>query len=165
MEALVFYPFAGLALLGALGVVLLARPTRALLSLILTMFALAVLFLQLGAPFVAMVHLVVYAGAVLVLFLFVIMLLGTGAREGDVLENARLPYLGLCFFIPSAFAALILFLVRGFEKNPLAGVEGSPAAFGKLLFTKYLLPFELITFLILVGVFAAVTLVGKRRGG
>lgn len=163
MEALLFYPFAGLAVLGALGVVFLTRPTRALLSLILTMFALAVLFLQLRAPFVAMAHLVVYAGAVLVLFLFVIMLLGTGAREGGVLENARLPFLGLSFFVPSAFVALVLFLALQLQKNPLAGVEGSPAAFARLLFSKYLLPFELITFLILVGVFAAVSLVGKRK--
>lgn len=163
MEALLFYPFAGLAVLGALGVVFLRRPTRALLSLIVTMFALAVLYLELHAPFVAMVHLVVYAGAVLVLFLFVIMLLGIGAREKSLLESSGLPYLGLSLFVPSAFVALVLFLALKLQKTPLAGAEGSPEAFGRLLFTQYLLPFELVTFLILVGVFAAVSLIGVRR--
>ena len=165
MEAFVFYPFAGLAILGALGVVFLQKPTRALLSLILTMFALAVLFLELRAPFVAMVHLIVYAGAVLVLFLFVIMLLGIGAKEAGVLENSKIPFLGLAFFVPSAFAAVLLSLALRLRGSPLHGVEGSPENFGKVLFTRYFLAFELVTFLILVGVFAAVSLMETESLG
>ena len=91
MIQVLFYFFAGLAVLSALSVIFSPRPTRALLSLIVTMFALAVLYLLLGAPFVAMVHLIVYAGAVLVLFLFVIMLQGVGATEIPFWARAKNP--------------------------------------------------------------------------
>lgn len=163
MEALLFYPFAGLAILGALGVVLLRKPIYALLSLIVTMFALAVHFLLLHAYFVAMVHLVVYAGAVLVLFLFVIMLLGTGAKELGPNEIFRKGFLALAFFVPAAFLGVLLYLASGLGPLLLAPAEGAPEAFGRLLFTRYLLPFELVSFLLLIGVFAAVALAG--RGG
>jgi NADH-quinone oxidoreductase subunit J len=168
MPALIFYPFACLAVVGALGVVFLKRPTRAVLSLIVTMFALAVLFLQLRAPFVAMVHLVVYAGAVLVLFLFVIMLLGIGAKEPNILEEvgahgrAPLLFLGLAFFVPSSFVAILLFLALQLAKNPVIGKEGTIERFGKVLFAHYFVPFELVTFLILIGVFATISLVGQK---
>ena len=158
MEAFLFYPFAFLAVLGALGVVCLRKPVRALLSLILTMFSLAVLFLLLEAPFVAMVHIVVYAGAVLVLFLFVIMLLGMGAQESGLGENTKKGFLGLAFFVPSAFLLHLLYLASTLSREPLEPVPGSPASFGRLLFTHYLLPFELVSFLLLIGVFAAVAL-------
>ncbi len=162
MEAFLFYPFAFLAILGAGGVVFLRKPVRALLALVLTMFSLAVLFFLLQAPFVAMVHIVVYAGAVLVLFLFVIMLLGIGARESRLGENARKGFLGLAFFVPSAFLILLLYLFSPLTREPLQPVPGSPESFGKFLFTRYLLPFELISFLLLIGVFAAVALASSR---
>ena len=164
MEAFLFYPFAGLAVLGALGVVLLQRPTRALLSLILTMFSLAVLFLQLQATFVAMVHLVVYAGAVLVLFLFVIILLGMGAREPRIFAEPRKIFLGLSFFVPTAFLAFLLFLTSSLNPTTPRPVEGAPDTLGRLIFTQYLLPFELVSFLLLVGVFAAVSLAVTKPG-
>ncbi len=162
MQAFIFYPFATLAVLGALGVISLRKPTRALLSLILTMFSLAVLFLLLQAPFVAMVHLVVYAGAVLVLFLFVIMLLGIGARETRVGENFKKGYLAVSFFVPVAFSALLISLALTSGGGTLQPTEGSPDAFGRLLFTRYLLPFELVSFLLLIGVFAAVALASAK---
>ncbi len=165
MQPLVFYPFAALAVLGALGVITLRKPTRALLSLILTMFSLAVLFLLLGAPFVAMVHLVVYAGAVLVLFLFVIMLLGIGAKELKISENFKKGYLAVSFFVPAAFLALLIYLATLTETGLLQPAEGSPDAFGRLLFTRYLLPFELVSFLLLIGVFAAVSLAAPKPSG
>jgi len=162
MEEVLFYPFASLAVLGALGVITLRKPTRALLSLILTMFSLAVLFLLLQAPFVAMVHLIVYAGAVLVLFLFVIMLLGMGARELRAREYFHKGFLALSFFVPAAFLAFLLFLASTLDGRPLQPPEGSPEAFGRLLFTRYLLPFELVSFLLLIGVFAAVALASAK---
>ena len=163
MEAFLFYPFALLAILGALGVITLRQPTRALLSLILTMFSLAVLFFLLQAPFVAMVHVVVYAGAVLVLFLFVIMLLGIGAREPKLGENLKKGFLGLAFFVPTAFLGFLLYLASTLSREPLQSVPGSPESFGKLLFTRYLLPFELVSFLLLIGVFAAVALASSAH--
>ena len=163
MQSFIFYPFAGLAILGALGVITLKKPTRALLSLMVTLFSLAVLFITLQAYFVAMVHLVVYAGAVLVLFLFVIMLLGIGAEEPAPSEYLRKGYLAVCVFVPVAFLGLIIFLLSqlGGEQQP---VGGSPENFGMLLFTRYLLPFELVSFLLLIGVFAAVALASGKNG-
>ena len=163
MEAFLFYPFAGLAVLGALGVVTLRKPTRALLSLMLTLFSLAALFLLLQAHFVAMVYLVVYAGAVLVLFLFVIMLLGLGARELKAGESFRKVYLAVVIFLPVAFLSLLLFLASTLNRTPLNPTEGSPESFGILLFTRYLLPFELVSFLLLIGVFAAVALAATKH--
>lgn len=163
MQALVFYPFAFLAVLGALGVITLRRPTRALLSLMLTMFSLAALFLVLQAHFVAMVYLIVYAGAVLVLFLFVIMLLGLGAKEPKASESFRRAYLVVAFFVPVAFLGLLLFLASTLTKTPLNPSQGSPESFGTLLFTRYLLPFELVSFLLLIGVFAAVALAAPKH--
>lgn len=163
MEAFVFYPFAALALLGAVGVVTLSKPVHALLSLILTMFSLAFLFLLLKAYFLAMVHLIVYAGAVLVLFLFVIMLLGIEAREvGAFPEYSKKGFLGLIFFVPIAFLALLLFLATTLRSQSLYGVQGTAESFGRLLFTRYLLAFELVSFLLLIGVFAAVMLASSR---
>lgn len=162
MEALLFYPFAFLAVLGALGVVFIRKPVRALLALILTMFSLAVLFLLLQAPFVAMVYIVVYAGAVLVLFLFVIMLLGIGAQESGLGENIKKSFLGLAFFVPSAFLLHLLYLASTLSREPLEPIPGSPESFGRLLFTHYLLPFELVSFLLLIGVFAAVALASAK---
>ena len=166
MQNLIFYPFAGLAILGAVGVVMLRKPTRALLSLIVTMFSLAVLYVLLHAYFVAMVHLVVYAGAVLVLFLFVIMLLGIGAKEPRPEKQFKKAFLGVAVFVPLAFFGFLFYLAMKMDGNLLRPAGGNPEAFGKLLFTHYLLPFELVSFLLLIGVFAAVSLVRPQsRGG
>ena len=162
MEQFVFYPFAALAVLSALGVVILRSPTRALLSLIVTMFSLAVLFILLKAYFVAMVHLIVYAGAVLVLFLFVIMLLGMGAKELSLREPPRTPFLPLAFFVPAAFLGLLLYLAASLKSKPLNPAEGAPENLGTFLFTQYFLPFELVSFLLLIGVFAAVALASAK---
>ena len=162
MEAFLFYPFATLAVLGALGVVTLKKPARALLSLMVTMFSLAVLFLTLQARFVAMVHIVVYAGAVLVLFLFVIMLLGLGAKEPGVGESFKKIYLAAAFFVPLAFLGILLWIASTLDRTQLIPAEGSPENFATLLFTRYLLPFELVSFLLLIGVFAAVALASQK---
>lgn len=165
MQTFLFYPFAFASILGALGVITLRKPTHALLSLMVTMFSLAVLFLLLKAYFVAMVHLVVYAGAVLVLFLFVIMMLGMGAREPGIGENFRKGYLVLSFFVPTAFLGFLLYLAGSLKSTWLHPAEGSPETLGMLLFTHYLLPFELVSFLLLIGVFAAVALASTKQSG
>ena len=158
----VFCVFSGLAVLGALGTVLLRRPTRALLSLMVTMFSLAVLFLELQAAFIAMVHLIVYAGAVLVLFLFVIMLLGIGARESSLWRHSHKIILGLSFFVPAAFLVFLVRLAGTLDRIPLTPAPGSAETLGTLLFNRYLLPFELVSFLLLIGVFAAVALAAPQ---
>ena len=162
MEAALFYSFAAFAVLGALGVITFKKPTRALLSLMVTMFSLAVLFLTLQAHFVAMAYLIVYAGAVLVLFLFVIMLLGLAAKELPAGESFKKIYLAVAFFVPIAFLGILLWIASSLGEIPLNPTEGSPENFGTLLFTRYLLPFELVSFLLLIGVFAAVALASSQ---
>ncbi len=158
MDSVLFYVFSGAAVLSALGVVTLTKPTRALLCLIVTMFALTGLFLLLGAYFVAMIHLIVYAGAVLVLFLFVIMLQGIGAKDLSLTKRFH----GLYLFAAGAsgaafFAALLVLISKTLLPSP-AGVTGSIEIIGESLFQNFLLPFELVSILLLLGVFAAVAL-------
>lgn len=158
MQLILFYTFSAVAILSAIFVVFAVRPTRALLSLIVTMFALSVLYIQLGAPFVAMAHLIVYAGAVLVLFLFVIMLQGVGARELSLFQ--RFPAWQIILSLVTGAAFLVfLYMAASSLRLPLAfGVTGTVEIIGHALLTNYLLPFELTSFLLLIGVFAAVSL-------
>ena len=157
MQLILFYFFSTVAVLSAIFVVASRRPTRALLSLIVTLFALSVIYIQLGAAFVAMAHLIVYAGAVLVLFLFVIMLQGVGAKEPGVFQRFSAGQIFLSILTGAAFLALLI----NSASLPLpaaAGVAGTVESVGQTLLTAYLLPFELTSFLLLIGVFAAVSL-------
>jgi len=161
METFLFYFFSAVALIGATFVITVSRPIRALLALIAAMFALAVIYILLGAAFVAMVHLIVYAGAVLVLFLFVIMLQGIGAR--DIPARARFAggFLALSTFVGTSFFAGLIFILGTVPLPPAKGVEGPVETIGSLLFQNYLLPFELTSILLLLGVFAAIALAKK----
>ncbi len=161
MEAALFYFFSGLALFSALAVILLPSPARALLSLVVTMFGLSVLYVVLGAPFVAMVNLIVYAGAVLVLFLFVIMLQGIGAQDTPLRERFQPMFLLTCGFVAAAFTAVIIFLFCRAGIPVAAGIQGSVELVARMLFREYLLPFELTSLLLLLGIFAAVSLAKK----
>jgi NADH-quinone oxidoreductase subunit J len=158
MEAFLFYTFSGLAILGALLVVFVQRPTRSLLSLIVMMVALTVLYIQLGAHFVAIAQIIVYAGAVLVLFLFVIMLQGLEARDVKFKERFSIPLL-VAFLGISLLLGLFLSCVYVHSHvGVFQGVYGSVKNVGLSLFKEFLLPFELTAVLLLLSVFAAVAL-------
>ena len=159
-EAVFFYIFSGIMLLAACSVVTNRHPIYSVLSLLLAMFCLAALFVMLGAYFVAALQILLYAGAVLVLFLFVMMLLNL---QPEALARMR------AFTLRAAgtVASLLLFwtLVNVLRSVPWAA--GGPAAasglgtveaVGRLLFTTYLLPFELTSFIILAAIIGAVTL-------
>jgi NADH-quinone oxidoreductase subunit J len=161
MTSFLFYFFSAVALLSAVLVISLPKPTRALLSLIVTMFALSVLYLILGAPFFAMAHLIVYAGAVLVLFLFVIMLQGIGASEVPLFSRFRQSYFLLAGFVAVSFMAASFFLFGNSLLPDAKGAMGNIEIFGEVLFRDYLLPFELTSLLLLIGVFAAIGLAKK----
>lgn len=162
MRLFLFYLFSGTALLSAIAVITVSKPTRALLSLIVTMSSLSVLYLLLEASFVAMANLIVYAGAVLVLFLFVIMLQGIGAREVPLGKRFKPGYLLSAGLAASAFLILTV-SVLGTSRFPKSQHVSEPVArFGEVLFRNYLLPFELTSLLLLLGVFAAVSL-AKRE--
>ncbi len=114
MESFLFYTFSAGAVLSALCVISAPRPTRALLALIAAMFCLAILFGLLGAPFMAMVHLIVYAGAVLVLFLFVIMLVNLDEAAKQRQFNHQWTIALGCAL--AVLAELTYFLVKGKER-------------------------------------------------
>ncbi len=161
MQTILFYFASAIAILSALCVVVFPKPTRALLCLIVTMFALSIIYVILGAPFVAMVHLIVYAGAVLILFLFVIMLQGVGATEIPLFKRFSPIHILLSLFICAALLGILIYLMSHFASSPSAGVNGTVEAVGESLFKNYLLPFELTSILLLVGIFAAVSLAKK----
>lgn|SRR3989338_2260115 len=157
-----FYVFSILAVLSALSVILAARPTRALLSLLVTMFSLAVLFVLQGAYFIAMVHLIVYAGAVLVLFLFVIMLQGIGATDTPLGTRFKRSFTLVAATAGTAFLIFLTIIIKSVWLPPHKEVNGTIEAVGTILFSDYVLPFELTSLLILIGVLAAVTLAKKE---
>jgi NADH-quinone oxidoreductase subunit J len=161
MPQVLFYFFSAAAVLSALFVILLNKPTRALLSLIITMFSLTVIYLLLGAPFVAMVHLVVYAGAVLVLFLFVIMLQGIDAKEEPLSKRFRAYFLFVACFVAVCFSLMLASLLGASALGSTHPLLVSVETFGLFLFKNYTLPFELTSVLLLLGVFAAVSLAKK----
>ena len=163
-EAIFFYTFTGIMLLGALSVISNRQPIYSVLSLLLVMFCLAALFIMLGAYFIAALQVLLYAGAVLVLFLFVIMLLNLAPEELARSRVFTLRVLGAC----TAFLFFILFVkilaapTEGMMLTPHTAPNGSIESIGKLLFEEYLLPFELTSFIILAAVIGAVTL-GKQH--
>jgi NADH-quinone oxidoreductase subunit J len=163
MERLIFFLFAALALGSAIVVVVHKSPVYSTLSLVLTLFSTAVLFVLLGAPFLGALQVLVYAGAIVVLFLFVIMLLniqkeesahGAGAQRWVALLGAIILFgmLGLGFW-RGGFA----------QVGPLTAESVSLKALATELFSRYLLPFEIVGLLLLVAVIGA-TVAARRPG-
>jgi NADH-quinone oxidoreductase subunit J len=160
MESVIFYLLSAVILISAVCVVFLRRPMHNVLSMIVVMVGLAGLFILLNAEFIGMVQLVVYAGAVMVLFLFVIMLLDLKAEERRKIK-ARSIAGGLI----SVGAILVIFL-GSLRQAPLGAaespaLEGGTVRLGKLLFTEYLLPFEIVSVLLLVAMVGVVLLSKK----
>jgi NADH-quinone oxidoreductase subunit J len=164
MDTVLFIVFAVIAVVCAFNLVLQKHPISSALSLIGVMGSLAVLYLLLGAEFIAMAQMIVYGGAVMVLFVFVIMLLNAGAEKTSgkswFAQIAGLPLL-------LAFVAVLGFLIRAVL--PSMGtvkfgswVGGTTQNVGRMLFTQYLLPFEVISILILVAILGAVVLARKE---
>lgn len=165
-----FYIFALLSIVSAAGVLFLRNPIHSALSLVGTFFCLGAIYVMLNAEFVAVIQVLVYAGAIMVLFLFVLMLLSN--EEGMQQHAIRwTPAKGV-----AAVATLVVFLqiVSSFLSPAMRLGEpgtydaatvaetGSIAVIGRLLFTEYLLPFEVISILLLVAVIGAVV-IAKRR--
>ena len=164
MEVAVFLLFAALALLSSLVVVLHRNAIYAVMSLVVTFVAIAVLFVLLGAPFLAAIQVLVYTGAILVLFLFVIMLLNVSGSRGDGAGVQKL----VASAAAIGFAALLLALFWGrFGGQTLAPLEAADVALKPLaraLLGTYLLPFELVGLLLLAAVTAA-TILARRGDG
>jgi len=167
-EQIVFFIAALLAIAGALGVVLLQNPFYSVLALVGHLLALAVLFLMLRAEFLAAAQIVVYAGAVMVLYVFVTAYVG-GSDDPLRPQGGAIARIGPLFAL-----ALLVEITVAVTGSGLAALDthgarvepgfGSPAQIGQLLLQKFLVPFEAASFLLLVAAVGAVVLARRRRG-
>jgi NADH-quinone oxidoreductase subunit J len=164
MDLILFGLFAGIAVACGINLVVQTHPINSALSLIGVMGSLAVLYLLLGAEFIAAVQLIVYAGAIMVLFVFVIMLLNAEAEKAT-----RGPWLRWLTGIPllTLFVGVVSFLVQrnlpATEPVTFGSFTGGGAReIGMALFTRYLLPFEVVSILILIAILGAVLLARKE---
>ena len=164
LHTVLFLIFGALCLGGAINLLVQRHPISSALSLIVVMASLAVIYLLLGAEFVAAVQVIIYAGAIMVLFTFVIMLLNAGEEERT--KGSRV---ALIVGVPSLLAGGAGVAWVLLQRMPAVAIDGmnfrgSAEALGRLLFKEYLLPFEVTSVLILIAIMGAVVL-ARPRGG
>jgi NADH-quinone oxidoreductase subunit J len=164
VDTIFFIIFAIIAVACAFNLVLQTHPISSALSLIGVMGSLAALYLLLGAEFIAMAQMIVYGGAVMVLFIFVIMLLNAGTEKASRKSwFAQIAGLPLLLVFVGVVAALIHFFLPPMRAVRFGSwTEGTAGRIGQLLFTTYLLPFEVISILILIAILGAVVLARKE---
>ncbi len=166
VELVLFIVLALVAIGSALGMLLSKSAIYAALFLVLNFATVAIFYILLNAPFIAMSQITVYAGAIMVLFLFVIMLLGTQSLpDSDALPWQR-PLAVVLALVLASEAAYLLFVRRVATAGIPQPVEsfGSPQAIGHALFSEYLLPFEVTSVLLLVAMIGAIVLTKTGKG-
>ena len=168
MEFVIFYVFAFIAVVCALLVILQKNPIYSAVFLIVTLFSVAVLFLLLNAQFVAAVQVLVYAGAIMILFLFAIMLLNIKYEEKAfsklTILKVSVIFITLILFIEFIY---MIFIRKGLgiagDMTPEKIAEaGNVELIGKILFTKYLFPFEAASLVLLVAMIGVIVLAKKK---
>ena len=163
-DQILFFVLAAIAVISAVSMLLSKNAIYSAMFLVLNFLTIAVIYLLLNAAFIAMVQITVYAGAIMVLFLFVIMLLGAerAARGESLAWQAPLAIL-LAGLLVLEFAYVLFSRQRGllesFEK--VAEGFGSPSAIGALLFNRYLIPFEVTSILLLIAMVGAIIITRK----
>ncbi len=166
VDLLLFFILAAVAIATALGMLLSKSAVYAALFLVLNFGTVAVFYILLNAPFIAMSQVSVYAGAIMVLFLFVIMLLGTETLPPAGVLPWQRPLAVVLALILVGEAGYLLFVGRvtsGVVPTPVQ-TFGSPQAVGLALFNQYLLPFEITSVLLLVAMVGAIFLTRQRKG-
>ena len=163
VEALLFFAPASLIIIGALIVIFARNPVHNAMGLVMTLVALAIIYITLNATFVAMVQMLVYAGAVMTLFLFVIMMIGVDKKEQST-DSIK----GQTFLVSGVFLILISLLAYVAVSSDFTwdlwfppveyDVEGTPQLIAGVLFTDWILPFEIISILLIVATAAAIAL-------
>ena len=167
LEKILFYLFAALVVYAALRVITARNPVHAVLHLVLAFFASAGIWMLLEAEFLAIVLVLVYVGAVMVLFLFVVMMLDVNIAA---LREGFTGYAPIGILIAGVMAVLMyMVLGKGFEGIPEATRHGADysntEALGRVLYTTYLYPFELAAVILLLAIVAAITLTMRKRPG
>ena len=172
-DALLFYVFAAVTVLGALVVVTQRNPVYSLLSLVGAFFGLCGLYVLLEAPFLAVVQIIVYAGAIMVLFLFVVMVLNVPREDAAEWDRAHPLYRPMAVRV-GAMLAVLLALEFGWALSRTTTIGGAVNAvpstvvsdvteLGKVLFTDYMFAFEVTSILIIAAMVGAVELARKRE--
>ncbi len=161
IQTVLFWIFAILGLAGAVGLLFNRNPVYAALCLVLNFFSIAGLYLSLGAEFLAAIQILVYAGAIMVLFLFVIMLLNLGDEQGVFRFDLRR---GAAFILGFAFVAEMMVVLKSFWENEAGGdfAYGKVEPIGRALMTDYLFPFEMISVILITALVGAI-LVARRH--
>ena len=168
LDNVVFWVFAPISVASAIGMLVMRNAVHAALFLVVNFFCIAVMYLLLDAPFLFAVQIVVYAGAIMVLFLFVIMLLGVD--RGDDLRERLLAQRPLAIVLALAFIVEIFVAVRagiGFATKAPDGFDavnegGNARALAEVLFRDYFLPFEVTSVLLMIAAIAAMVLAHRR---
>jgi len=168
-DLIVFWVFAPISVASAIGMLLMRNAVHAALFLIVNFFCLAVFYLILGAPFLFAVQIIVYAGAIMVLFLFVIMLLGVDRTE-DLRERRLVAQRPVAIALGVGVVLEVFFAVRagiGFSRHAPAGFDvvnagGNTQALARVLFRTYFFPFEVTSILLIVAAIAAMVMAQRR---
>ena len=163
VEALLFFAPASLIIIGALIVIFARNPVHNAMGLVMTLVSLAIIYITLNATFVAMVQMLVYAGAVMTLFLFVIMMIGVDKKEQST-DSIK----GQTFLVSGVFLILISLLAYVAVSSDFKwdlwfapveySIEGTPQLIAGDLFTEWIFPFEIISILLIVATAAAIAL-------
>jgi NADH-quinone oxidoreductase subunit J len=160
----IFLVLAAFAVIGALNLILQKHPIHSALSLIVVMVSLAGLYLLMGAEFVAAVQIIVYGGAIMVLFVIVIMLLNAGEEERtDFSKLAKFAGLPLALALTGLLASAMVHHGGGVQSTAAAGSLADTARLSTLLFSTFVYPFELTSFLILVAIMGALVLAQREK--
>jgi NADH-quinone oxidoreductase subunit J len=164
IEFAVFFFFAAIAVIFAMVVILHRNPVVGAISLVASLFALAVIYVLLEAPFVAALQVIVYAGAIMVLFLFVIMLLNLQRQREEATRPIQqiLGYLGSAVFGVGLVYYIAKYTVLQLPSGPFAA---DARTVGIALFQSYILPFEMVSILLLAAIVGAIVLSGQRAAG
>src|SRR3954452_3712699 len=167
MESVVFFVAALMAIGGALGVVLQRNPFYSVLSLVVHLIALAVLFLLLSAEFIAAAQVIVYAGAVMVFYVFVVAYVGgleDPLTEPNPFLRVAAPLFAVALGVELSFAILGSGLKAIDTEGPhVAAGFGSPSQVGELFLTRFLIPFEVVSILLLIAAVGAVVLARRSH--
>jgi NADH-quinone oxidoreductase subunit J len=165
IEQFFFLVFAVIAVVSAFFVVTMRNPVHSAVFLISTLFQVAAIFVLLRSPFLAVVQIFIYVGAVMVLFLFAVFLLDIKKATINIFSGKHMPL---------AYAAIICLLVEslmivfygGLQNLRLTepGVEVSVETLGKVLFTSYIFPFEIVSLVLLVAMVGAIVMAREKKG-
>ena len=171
MDLISFYIFAGIAVIASIGVIGQRNPMHSVMLLIVSFGGLAGLYVLLDAPFTAVTQIIIYAGAIMVLFLFVVMLLNAHTEDEDLPPGLGPRTLKLGALLSALLAFEVVWALSRVSVTGFGGDAGtaasisSVAAIGTQLFTAHAFAFEVTSILILVSMVGAVVIAGRARGG